>query len=250
VDQISPLQYFLTQCTVIPRYLGLVILPWGFNVDHDVPLATGLSVPVAAGLAFLAALLAFGLYALRRWPLVGFGIVWFFVALSVESSFLPIQDFMVEHRMYLAMPGVAIAVAVPFAWALARWRTTTLAAGTLLAAGLCTLTFMRNEVWRTPIALWQDALAKSPRKARAHANLGAALALDGQVDAAILESCKALEIDPNYKPAEANLQAMLEEQIDQESDEAEMVLEVVEMGPDGTVTIAPPNPCQKILHPK
>src|SRR5215468_2051212 len=59
VEEVSPLDYFLSQCTVIPRYLRLVFLPWGFNVDHDVPLATGWSLSAASGLLFLAALLAF-----------------------------------------------------------------------------------------------------------------------------------------------------------------------------------------------
>ena len=36
---VSPLEYFFTQCLVIPRYLGLVVLPWGFNVDHDVAIS-------------------------------------------------------------------------------------------------------------------------------------------------------------------------------------------------------------------
>lgn len=248
IEQISPLQYFFTQCTVLPRYLRLVILPWGFNVDHDVPVATGLSVPVAAGLAFLAALLGFGLYALRRWPLLGFGIVWFFLAQSVESSFFPIQDVMVERRMYLAMPGVAIALAVPFAWLLCRRRAAALAGGAAIAAGLCVLTFMRNEVWRTPVSLWEDALAKAPGKARVHTNLGTALYLDGRKDDAVVQFCQALAIDPGYKPAEMNLNASVEEEVDDngdESDDGEVELEVVETGPDGALAVAPKDPCAR-----
>src|SRR5499433_1229898 len=99
--------------------------------------------------------------------------------------------------MYLAMPGVAMALAVPFAWALNRWRAAALVGGAAVAAGLCALTFARNEVWRTPLSLWEDALAKSPGKSRVHTNLGTALQLDGRIDDAIAHYCKALEIDPN-----------------------------------------------------
>jgi len=251
VDQVSSLDYFFTQCTVIPRYLGLVFLPWGFNVDHDVAASGAGSLAGVSGFAVLAALLGCGLYALGRWPLLGFGIVWFFLGLSVESSVFPIQDLMVEHRMYLAMPGVAMALAVPFAWALQRWRTATLIAGTAVAAGLCALTFLRNEVWRTPVALWQDALAKSPGKSRVHANLGAALQLGGRTDEAVAHYCKALEIDPDNKRAVSNLDAAVEEQIEKDSAGGKVVmLDLMEVGPDGSVQLAPKDPCEKFRSQK
>ena len=113
--QVTPVEYLLTQCLVIPRYLRMVVLPWGFNIDHDVAAVTGIGGAVLAGAAFLIGLLAFGLYAVRRWPVVGFGVLWVFVALSVESSLLPIRDPMVEHRMYLPMAGVALAGGYVFA---------------------------------------------------------------------------------------------------------------------------------------
>jgi hypothetical protein len=122
--EVTALDYLRTQCVVIPRYLRLVVLPWGFNVDHDVALQPALSPAVSAGLALLGALLAFGVYAVRRWPVTGFGILWCFAAWSVESSVLPIRDVMVEHRMYLAMPASPWQVtALPGCCAgVARWR--------------------------------------------------------------------------------------------------------------------------------
>jgi len=77
----------------------------GLNVDHDVRIATSLDAGVVAGALLLVALLSIGVYWLRTRPALGFAVVWFFVALSVESSLIPIHDAMMEHRMYLAMPG-------------------------------------------------------------------------------------------------------------------------------------------------
>ena len=240
---VPPLDYFWTQCLVIPRYLRLVIMPWGFNIDHDVPLATGLSLPALTGFVFLASLLGFGLCALWRWPLVGFGIVWFFLALSVESSFLPIKDAMVEHRMYLAMAGVAIVLAVAFASALGRWRTPTLVLGVAVIAVLCTLTFLRNELWRQPVLLWQDALAKSPNKARVYANLGTALHHAGRLDEAIIHYCKALALDPKSRQAEANAYAIAAEKMEEAVANDPTVLRLRPVGPDGTVEVTVPDPC-------
>src|SRR5215470_2683061 len=156
----------MTQSVVVPRYLALVAFPYGFNVDHDIAVERQLSPSVVGGALFLTALLAFALYAIRRWPLMGFGIAWCFSTLSVESSVLPIRDVMVEHRMYLAMPGIGLVVAYGFAWLLVRRRGVAVAAGVVALTLLAVLTVLRNEVWRTPLALWTDALSKSPNKAR------------------------------------------------------------------------------------
>jgi hypothetical protein len=238
---ISSIDYFLTQCTVIPRYLRLVVGPWGFTIDHDVALAHGPSPAVAAGFLLLAALLGFGLYAARRRPVVGFGILWFFVALSVESSVFPIRDVMNEHRMYLAMPGVALVAASLFIAAV-QWRpAVSFALGGAVAALLCALTFARNQVWQTQLSLWTDALEKSPHKARVHANVGTALQLDGRLDEAIPHYCRALEIDPKNARAHYHLEVILE----QKADEGSVPMDVESVGADGSVVLVPRNPCRR-----
>jgi hypothetical protein len=240
---IAPVDYFLTQCVVIPRYLRLVVLPWGFNVDHDIPVATGLSLPVVAGLASLAGLLAFGLYAGKRWSVVGFSVVWVFLALSVESSFFPISDVMVEHRMYLAMPGVALVTGATFAWAVRQWQRPALLLGAAAMMLLATLTFSRNEVWRTPLSLWLDALVKSPGKARVYVNVGTALHFEERLDEAITYYCKALAIDPQNKRAQVNLNRALEERVARGAATGDVLLEALEVGDDGSLTLTPPHPC-------
>jgi protein O-mannosyl-transferase len=234
----SPIDYFLTQCIVIPRYLLLVFLPSGFTVDPDIAVAHGFSGHVLLGLGFLMLLLAFGIHITRRCPVLGFGILWFFVALSVESSFLPINDVMAEHRMYLAMPGVAFAVAALFALSLRRSPALTTAAGATVVVTLAVLTFARNEVWRSPVSLWQDAVTKSPRKVRPQINLGVALHEKGQLDEAIQHYCEALKIDPENKPAAANIDLALEEKL--ESGDVDLDLFVAK---DGVAEVTPVHPC-------
>jgi tetratricopeptide (TPR) repeat protein len=242
--EISVLQYFLTQCVVVPRYFMLVLVPWGFNVDHDVPIVSGFSPPVVGGLVFLIGLIVFGLVSLRRRPLVGFGILWVFVALSVESSFLPIQDPMMEHRMYLAMPGVGLLIGVVFVWARSHWRRLATVLGAAAVATLCLLTFQRNQAWRTPLELWQDALAKSPGKARPYVNVGTALHREKRLDEAITFYCQALEVDPDNRPAQRNLNAAVEERLDAEAEKGIVRLELSGMGRGGAVELAPPDPCK------
>ena len=91
-------------------------------------------------------------------------------------------------------------------------RALALVAGLGALLGLGAVTFMRNEVWRTHVSLWSDAVAKSPRKARAYANLGQALFLAGHVDEAISRYCEALALDPQYTHARVNLDAAVDAQ--------------------------------------
>jgi hypothetical protein len=243
---VTPLDYLLTQCVVIPRYLALVMVPVGQNIDHDVAVERTLAPAVVGGIVFLVALLAFGVYGLRRWPVIGFGIVWMFIALSVESSMLPIRDVMVEHRMYLAMPGLALAAATVFAWGFSRRRSAVVAVGGAVIAILAVLTVLRNEVWRTPLSLWQDALAKSPGKARVHTNLGMALQTSGEWQKAIDHYCRALELDPRNQPARANLDIAVERDAEARLEAGEEVgLEGMALGADGTVVeLKAADPCR------
>lgn len=236
--QVSPLSYFFTQCVVIPRYVRMVLLPYGFNVDHDVPLEAHVNGNVMGGFVFLAALFGLGAFAVRRRPMIGFGILWFFLALSIESSFIPIRDPMNEHRMYLAMPGVSFVLASIFVEATLRWAALAWAVGVAFAGLLCITTFIRNEVWRTQRALWEDALQKSPGKARVHVNYGTALHLDGELDEAIEHYCRALEIEPGNRRARSNINIAQQEQVDR----GEAVLEV-QVQPDGTVIGVAVDPC-------
>lgn len=208
---IGPLEYLLTQMVVLPRYLRLALLPVGLNVDHDVPVATGLDASVAAGMLLLLALIGAGLWCLRDRPIAGIAILWFFIALSVESSFIPILDVMMEHRAYLGMPGLSLLFAGAVAWAADRDRRAAHAAAAVvvLFAGL---TFARNQVWQSALSLWSDAAAKSPRKARVHINVGVAHHGRDELDRAIEHYCRAIELDPTIAVARENIEIALEQQ--------------------------------------
>jgi hypothetical protein len=226
----APLDYLLTQATVVPRYLGLFMLPWGLNVDHDVAVVQGLTLPVLAGVALLAGLAAFGLSQVTRRPLPAFALLWFFVTLSVESSLIPIDDMMMEHRMYLPMAGLAVGAGWLFAGALDRAPRVALPIGVAVIAALVALTFARNVVWRSPVTLWLDAAEKSPHKVRPHVNLGAAYHKIEQLDAAIAQYCRALDLNPGDVLARDNLELALSMQGRLDAEEPK----VVEVKPDGT----------------
>lgn len=222
---LSRWDYLVTQPAVVSRYLRLLAWPVGQSLDHDQPLYRSLAEPaVLGGLALIGALAALALWlAARSSPgrgagraldpgarLAAFGIGWFFVALSVESSVIPIGDLMFEHRVYLPSAGLFAGVAAAAALALARllpdrWPRVLVAGGLGLSILLAAASAARNRVWTDEVSLWTDAAAKAPEKPRPHLNLGHALDERGERDAAIASYLAALRADPAYVSAHANL---------------------------------------------
>ena len=200
------LDYLATQFTVIVTYLRLVVFPVGQRLDYDYPIYHGfLNTEVLLSGALLGSLLAAAFFCLYRSrarlgaqgdasPLlrvIAFGIFWFFIALSIESSILPIVDVIFEHRMYLPLAGLFIALAAALALVggecstLAGWPKLPVFCGLgavlLLFSGM---TVARNDMWRNEVGLWEDNSLKSPHKGRVFLNLGAALERAGNLAAA------------------------------------------------------------------
>ena len=184
------LAYLATELAVIPAYLRLLVLPVGQSIDHDPPrYDTPLAgAPLAGGL-LLTALVLGSAYLAWRPPgrarallLAGAGGGWFFVTLAVESSVVPIQDVMVEHRLYLPSFGFFLTVVTASAFLFAAVRATrpALARGLCLAGGGAVLllglaAFARNQVWRDTPSLWLSASALAPNTWRPLANAAQAL---------------------------------------------------------------------------
>ena len=194
----APMVYILTQARVTVNYLQLLILPYGQNIDHDPPLSGSFFEPVVIMSSFvLFFVAASGFLLLRRHRLLAFGVFWFFIALSVEALAFTLPDVMFEHRLYLAMFGFAVFLAVAWARIAAKFSLPYFP----LAAGLVLLLFVlslnRNLIWRSPLQLWDDAVSKSPNKARPLLNRGIALRDMGRGAEALRDFDRTLSLEPN-----------------------------------------------------
>lgn len=189
---VSNWEYLLSQFRVIISYLRLLVFPYGQNIDHDFPIqASFLAAPVLLSFGTLVALLGTAAYLhhlsgkvdnpQRHWlRMSAFGIFWFFATISVESSIIPLDDLMVEQRVYLPSIGFFIAVLSATGSIAGRpglrsnsSRNKFIIVLSLLILTLSIISYQRNSLWQDPITLWKDAAQKSPNKSRPYANLGA-----------------------------------------------------------------------------
>ncbi len=195
-DTISIHNYLLTQFRVLLTYLRLFIFPVNQNFDYDYPASNHFFEPQTF-FSFLAlALILFGaIRALKNHPLISYGVFWFFLTSSVESSFFPIRHVIFEHRVYLPSAGFFLAICALTFYILKNPKRF-VSIFYFLVAVCSVLTFERNKVWKTEIAFWEDCARKSPQKSRVHTNLAVAYLVDGQTDLALNHFNRAIEINP------------------------------------------------------
>ncbi|MBX9658415.1 MAG: hypothetical protein K2X00_07590 [Nitrospiraceae bacterium] len=195
--------------------LLLFICPWQLNFDHDLPLFHTLSQwPLPLELFLWGAVAIAGVIAVPRLPLFSFGIAWFVLQL-LPTGLIPRNDLLSERNLYLASFGILLAATVLGTFLIHRLSTaltrpslvhiSAVAIGLAAVATLCAATVQRNALYRDPVLLWSDSVAKSPRKARPHNNLGYALSRRGEWDPAIEEFRIAVRLAPNYALAQQNL---------------------------------------------
>jgi tetratricopeptide (TPR) repeat protein len=212
-EKISRIDYLLTQFRVVATYLRLLILPVNQNLDYDYPLYHSLFDPaVLAALLLHIALaglaIALFIHSKRMFasatPSAGIplrlaclGIFWFYLALSVESSLIPIRDVIFEHRIYLPSVGFFMAAACLAGSAAYKYRyqTALWAATALLCLVFTAGTIARNRIWSDELVMWQDVLEKSPNKARVRYNVGFIYYTKFKPEKALPYIVRAVEID-------------------------------------------------------
>jgi tetratricopeptide (TPR) repeat protein len=206
-NDISRWQYFITQFRVISTYIRLLLVPINQNLDYDFRLSQSLwEAKTLLGGIFLLGLLSIGVWLYRKYRLISFGVFWFFLTLSVESSIIPIRDVIFEHRMYLPLVGYVLVLAGVFYYLREKIkpRIAVIIWGALVL-GLGASAYARNQIWRDDLLLWHDTVSKSPNKARPHDARGKALIEKGNYELAEKDFIKALEIDSTFDNSWYNL---------------------------------------------
>jgi len=197
---ITPLYYALTQFSVILKYIQLLIIPLQQNIDYDFPISSNFfEIRTLFSFLALACILFLSLYLFKKNRLMSFGIFWFFITLSIESSIIPIHDVIFEHRTYLPSIGYFfIVVTIIFSFIWVKHKNVAVLILTIIILAHSFLTYNRNKVWKDDLSLWTDASLKSPNKARPINNRGYALSQLGQFKKAIPDFNKAIKLKNNY----------------------------------------------------
>ena len=196
VNGVTWWQYLLTECRAVWVYIRLFFLPYGQSADYDFRISRTLADAEAFfGLVGLIGLVVIAVLARKRYRVASYGICVFLLMLVPTSSVVPIADPLAERRMYLPFLGLVLVVAdVVRRWGARREVVAAALAGVLLVAVL--LSYRRNQVWSSAVALWADTVEKSPRKSRPRFQLAYAYAQSGECGRAVDQYATAARMGP------------------------------------------------------
>lgn len=200
-------EYLATQAGVLVHYLRLAFWPHPLSLDYNWQKVDRLLDAWLPG-SFILLLLMTTAVLLWRRPHVGFLGVWFFGVLAPTSSFVPIYDIAVEHRMYLSLAAVVVAVVLGvfnltrrLPLSVASQRAIRTAAVVVLVGVFTVMTCLRNADYHSRLGMWRDVASVCPDNARAHFNVGLSLITEKRFEEAVAPIQRALEIMPDFEIA-------------------------------------------------
>ena len=171
----------LTEPRVLFAYLGLLVMPMTSHmaIVHDIAISHGLTQPwstAASIVGLVAILISLGLAA-RRYPLLSFCGLFFFLNHAVEASFLNLE-LMYEHRNYipsmLLFLPVAVAVVKSLIWFNGRRVFQGMIIGCLLlvVGSQLQTTISYNKLFRSEVDTWSHVILSYPALSLGYLNLG------------------------------------------------------------------------------
>jgi len=197
---VTPFNYLFTQFSVIVKYVQLLFLPINQHLDYDFPISnTFFEIRTLLSFLVLLSLVILAIFSFKKYRIISFGIFWFFLTLSIESSFIPLDDLIFEHRTYL--PSFGFFLILTSGMYLLHWnkyKYITSSIFVIIVGSYSYLAFERNEIWKDELSLWNDNVTKTPNLSIALMNRGLAYADLGQWEKAIDDYSRVLEIDPTY----------------------------------------------------
>ena len=204
-------EYLRSQPAVILHYLRLALWPHRLCLDYLWPVASNPLEIYGFGLMILS-LFVGSLLLLRSRPRIAFTGITFFLVLAPTSSFLPILDLAVEHRMYLALIPVIVLVVLALFMLISRvlktesqQRSAMLAIVLIVATGLTVRTRHRNEDYASRVSMWSDVVTQAPHNYRGHFCLGLALQEQNRLEEAATELQRSIELNPGYAKGHQSL---------------------------------------------
>jgi len=195
------------------KYLGLMLLPWGYSYQHytsfvETIFSLNFVVPV-----IIIAAIVFGAVLSKSKELV-VALLWFIVmlapALAALRQFEPAY-LLQERYLYVPSIGICLAIALGINWIAdhavfgLKGRTVAIAVAALVAIIWSAVLIRQNAVWDDTVSVYRHTVAVSPQSSAAHAMLSRSLYDEGRPLLAEAETRIALDLDPRCATAYMNM---------------------------------------------
>ncbi len=200
----TPVERLMTQPRVILLYLSLMVVPMTSHMTllHDIEISHSLWSPWTTMPAIAAVMLSVAALAMltRKYPLLSFSGLFFFLNHLIEGSFLNLE-MIYEHRNYIpsmllfVAPAAAAVKSIRFFHYRRSFQWMIAGAVLLVLVSNGYTTYRYNRIFKTELTLWEHAVRRAPRLSLAHSNLGSAYWAVGDSVLANIEFRKALYLN-------------------------------------------------------
>lgn len=165
----SPIERLYTESRIIIDYLGMLLIPalnkMGFTHD-DVSISHGLLDPITTlpSILTIITLITVGFFLRKKYPLIGFGIIFFFLGHAVESTVIPLE-LMYEHRNYLPSVGIFLAATCTMN-IIVKNRGILTAFSIAIFCLFIFVTYLRTNTWASTVSIYYHMEMTHPRSER------------------------------------------------------------------------------------
>ena len=186
----------LTEPRIILFYITLLLYPMSsrLSLNHDITLSHSLFEPPDTFFAILLIgfLIIGAVFTSKKWPLLAFSILFFFLNHLVESTIIPLE-LIYEHRNYIPsmlffLPVSILLIKAASYFVNKKWMQTIILLFIMfLLISQGHSTYIRNSAWKTEENLWLDSVQKYPHLWRPHHNLARVYEKTNRFNSAISE---------------------------------------------------------------
>lgn len=186
----------MTEFRILVWYIFLIICPIAdfLALESDISVSTGLFQPLSTifSIIVLVALFIGSLFFYKKFKLLSFAILFFFVNHIVESSFIGLELYF-EHRNYLSSIFIYLMISYILMSLYVYYINNNRVAMQYIVVFfmVCVLvsegnaTYLRNDVWSTEETLHLDNINKSPDNIRPRISLSSYYMQQGKFEEAI-----------------------------------------------------------------
>jgi protein O-mannosyl-transferase len=198
--------YLAMSVMILFKYITLFFLPSGSHFMHGDFLyyKTFFHIPVLIILFFHLCFFFYALTHYKKTPLFTFAVCFFYITISPEHSFLPLEWPMFEYRTYLSFMGFSILIPFTLFLIANKFKHKSLSSpktifSTVLIACILFLSLQsvaKNIVYKSNIEIWKQSVEQSPNQNVAYGQLGTAYLTNNNYRDALQAYTRALELKP------------------------------------------------------
>jgi protein O-mannosyl-transferase len=175
-------QRLLTEPRILLFYISQLLypVPGRFSISHSFVLSDSLFSPLSTIISIVTIVTIFVVLFIKhkKFPLIGFPILFYFSHHLVESSFIPLE-LIFEHRNYLPSLFFFLPIALGLVKLTSLYKNQKPLMYYTIISFTCLIIFFmglsthnRNHIWRTHNSLWKNALKNAPDVIRPYSQLG------------------------------------------------------------------------------